>query len=89
MEMSLVADDLEAVLDVAERMQDSRVELDQEGLLMILAVYHQEEVLHALKVEEVLQVLQEVVFSFVDAFLLQVEAHHVLGAGRQVAYQEA
>ena len=77
------ADGLEEDLDVGERMLDSRAERGQEGVLVIegAQVVHPQdlvEVLRALKVAEVLQVLQEGAISSVEAFLAQVEDHHEL-----------
>ena len=77
------ADALEVGLGVEERMLDSRAELGQEEVLMIevdQVVHYQDlvEVLRALKVAEVLQVLQEGAISSVEAFLAQVEDHHEL-----------
>ena len=87
----MVVDDQEAVLDVLERMRDLRAEPGPEAVPAIEAdrvVHHQEGVLHALKVEEDLLVLLEVVVAFVEAFLYQVVDHRVLEEGRQVVLPE-
>ena len=75
-EMSLVEDGLVEVLDVAERMRGSHVELGLVEVLMIGEELPLEEVLHASSVEEALQVHQEVALAFVVAFL-QVARHEL------------
>ena len=90
-ERNLVVDDLEAVLDVEERMQDLHAGLGQEVVPMIEVdpvAHHQEEVLHALKEAEDLLVLQVVVLSFVEAFPRQVVGLHVEEEERHVELQE-
>ena len=90
-ETNLVVDDLEAGLDVEERMRDLRGGLDQEVVPVIgvdLVAHHQEGVLHALKEVEGLLVLQEEVVSFVEAFLRQAVDLHVPEEERQVEHQE-
>ena len=71
----MVVDDQEAGLDALERMRDLREEPDPEEVPAIEVVHHQEGVLHALKAEEDLLVLLEVVVAFVEAFLYQVVDH--------------
>ena len=87
---NLVVDGLEAGLDVEERMRDLHGGLDQEVVPVTevgLVVHHQEEVLHALKEEDLL-VLQEAVVSFVEAFPRQVVDPHVPEEEHQVELQE-